>query len=383
MGEVDIRIYDYIEKLERLEKALGAGVSYTIYEPFHLAKKTGGTLQVAINRMARFVGLPETFTVTVVEQAANVAGTIRTGGRGTSAVVAIDPSMCDIDDSNPVLATLAHELTHKVLIDRLLTYGAAPSLDYENEVFTDLAAVYLGFGKLMLNGCETVHTQWNHGARVRQTLTTGYLKRHQLAFIYRLVCAMRNIPRDKFEAGLTRDALDAVEQIEIKYGAYFDAGLNGVAGRERMDRMVQERIDRVDAINDRLESALNKLLTTHIAPLQEAVATAKHQIAATTKHQIAATTDDGHPGQEPHYNPTLKYLENIGYRKRSLATVEHLQQMEPMLRQHLEQCETYVRMAESPGVAPQLPDVKCHVCGTKIRFEKKRERRGWFSWLRV
>lgn len=43
---------------------------------------------------------------------------------------------------------LAHEMAHHYLLSRLVR----PEDETENEMYTDLAAVYLGFGKLMLNG---------------------------------------------------------------------------------------------------------------------------------------------------------------------------------------------------------------------------------------
>jgi hypothetical protein len=76
-----------------------------------------------------------------------------------------------------------------------------------------------------LNGCECQSSQSHiEGGRTVTTthkLRIGYISRDCFAFVYRLVCAMRDIPTGKFLIGLSSDAKGAVSQCGQEYGNWF------------------------------------------------------------------------------------------------------------------------------------------------------------------
>ena len=78
-------------------------------------------------------------------------------------------------DSDKILAILVHEICHNVL--RLYKFPILSGI--ENEIYTDLATIYLGLGKYTLNGHRTVKTRVeNLGFQVNYHKTTskvGYL----------------------------------------------------------------------------------------------------------------------------------------------------------------------------------------------------------------
>ena len=108
---------------------------------------------------------------------------------------------------------LAHELTHHFLINKDIGY---PDID-ENERFTDFATVYLGLGKLTINGYEPISwTIKRVDKQIRYTYKVGYLSQIDMAAIMRRVCTLRKIP--VFVAN--RNLSDNASQLLIK--EYYD-----------------------------------------------------------------------------------------------------------------------------------------------------------------
>jgi hypothetical protein len=87
-------------------------------------------------------------------------------------------------------AVLAHELAHHYLYTKELRL---PTTE-ENEQFTDLATVYLGLGKLTLNGYEPIRwTVQRKGRQVQYSYKVGYLSAHEMAIIMNHICSFRSI----------------------------------------------------------------------------------------------------------------------------------------------------------------------------------------------
>jgi hypothetical protein len=88
-------------------------------------------------------------------------------------------------------AILAHELTHHFLFNKNIGY---PDVK-ENERFTDFATVYLGLGKLTINGYEPISWTVGQGEkRVKYTYKIGYLSQKEMAAIIKKICLFRKIP---------------------------------------------------------------------------------------------------------------------------------------------------------------------------------------------
>jgi hypothetical protein len=77
-----------------------------------------------------------------------------------------------------VCCILAHELCHKFLYTHFIRYEGM-----KNEMLTDCCAVYMGFGRYMINGCYQSYQEGN------RTVTSyiGYLNQYQLNYIHRTV----------------------------------------------------------------------------------------------------------------------------------------------------------------------------------------------------
>lgn len=148
----ELPIEDYTKKLLMLENRVGARTKYKILEPFLLGAENIVMVQNAVRRIAEFVGLQNlSFIVSVARQDDKAGGHVELEHGQSEVFIEISENVAK--SSTAVLATLAHEITHKYLQEQAISVGPGPKHKYENEVFTDIATVFLGLGKLMLNGC--------------------------------------------------------------------------------------------------------------------------------------------------------------------------------------------------------------------------------------
>lgn len=113
------------------------------------------------------------------------------------------------------LATLAHEICHKLLYANNCYF---PDKGEYNETLTDIATIYAGFGKLTINGCEIQTSKTDFFGTQTTTHYTGYLVAHNYITAYKIVCSVNNVPKKDYEAGLDRSKLDTLRYYEgMKY----------------------------------------------------------------------------------------------------------------------------------------------------------------------
>lgn len=210
----------FVDKLILLEQKTGANVHYRVMHPFIAPFHDYVSIQKTAKDIAESIGLTGyTFIVSVAKQKENVGGHIDPSTEGTTVFLEIDSAMMKFPDS--VGATLCHEICHKWLQRN----GIRSSLEIDNEILTDITSVFLGFGKIMLNGCKTENVRYEtipNGTRtITETMRAGYLDRDQLAFAYSLVCAMRKIPSSDFMQGLNAEATDAIRKCNSSFGHHY------------------------------------------------------------------------------------------------------------------------------------------------------------------
>ena len=142
-------IASYIDKLMLLEKRTGAHTTYDLLEPIIPSTNDIVSLHKFTKQIADFMGLHDfTFIVSFATQEENVGGHIEL--RNFEKEVFIEISNKAIPFPEAVAAIICHELAHKWMA----YHGIRATIEIDNEFFTDIATVYLGFGKLMLNGCD-------------------------------------------------------------------------------------------------------------------------------------------------------------------------------------------------------------------------------------
>ena len=105
------------------------------------------SLKSEIERMVLFVGLGTMPVKLSVSTLMNAAAMINMSN--TDCIdITIDSKRLEENHFDTIMATVAHELSHKVLYMNDIWFY--PPLDFENEIYADLATFYLGFGKFTM-----------------------------------------------------------------------------------------------------------------------------------------------------------------------------------------------------------------------------------------
>lgn len=77
------------------------------------------------------------------------------------------------------LCILSHEICHKFMyVNHFRDTGL------KNEYLTDACAIYVGFGQMMLKGCQTISVTHQDDKKITQTNNIGYLEKWQLSYLY-------------------------------------------------------------------------------------------------------------------------------------------------------------------------------------------------------
>jgi len=250
---------DYIEKVIMLERMIGSRVNYNILDPFSLDIGDIREIQAAAKKIACHVGLNDfTFLITICQQKEEVSGNIELSQNPN--VVFIELSDDILKSNDAILATLAHEIAHKYLYVNNITCGKGITHKYENEVLTDITAVFLGLGKLMLNGCESVNVRQERDLISRKTITetlkVGYLNHYQLAFVYSLVCNMRKISSQVYEKGLLAKSIQELCDYKINYSHYFNSQFHEENIKTNLITRLNTSISEIQLILSKIDRSL-------------------------------------------------------------------------------------------------------------------------------
>jgi len=293
-----IHYKDYVDKLILLEEKLGYKVGYEILEPNSVALTSDiVSIQAAAKDIARFLGLGKyRFIVGMTGKDGKVAGEIELRHGLTEVFIELSNNV--VKHTMAIPAVLSHEIMHQYL----LVSGISFSDDHENEVLTDIAAVFLGLGKLMLNGAVTVLKQED----ASYTLKLGYLTREQLAYVYLLVCSMRGIPYTTYEAGLSKDVIALLRQTMNHYKDHFSlavphadySDLHLAVGNSKIVEL-QQQLRAIQVHHDVVKKALEHELEVW----QES-----HNMAKKWLQSIALPDM-----KKEEHNPALRYLRHLRF----------------------------------------------------------------------
>ena len=349
----------HIDKLILLQRRLGANTGYRMLEPFPVCTWDILDVQNAAQKIARFVGVGHyTYIVNIARQDEKVGAHIelQDGQKEVFIEISNDTAKC----GESLLAALSHEISHKVLHLNNIQYSHS---QVENEELTDVAAVFLGLGKLMLNGSECVTTDCTSGETVERTLTLGYLNRSELASIYRLVCSMRNILDSECEQGLSANVVSILRELEDrdKVSLHLDNG-TVIEIKELLREKIREYQTALLAI-DRCLVYINKAGTSAI----EDFLVYSHKQLAGSLHQINTTE----------FDPCLQYLETRKMHQTALQLTQELDDKTSRLRRiesHTNKVANYVEKLGHPFLKPSTEMfgiAKCWNDGTNLRLRRQ------------
>lgn len=107
-------------------------------------------------------------------------------------------------------AILAHEMAHAFLIPK----GVLLEDPNENEMFTDLATVFIGLGKLLLNGLIFVTDEY-----ISEGHMLGYLSPELITYCYERVNTYRSIRGQVIMKSLIPEAKNRITNLQINHDA--------------------------------------------------------------------------------------------------------------------------------------------------------------------
>lgn len=363
---------NYVQKIILLEKRVGTKIGYQMIEPFPLNSKNIIAIQAAAKKIAEFIGLKGlTFIIATAKQKEKTVGHIELKYGEKEVFIEISDGILEFNDA--VLATLAHEITHKYLHVNGISCGIGPVFEYENEILTDITTVFLGLGKLVLNGCECKHVrqeQITNGVNtITQTLKSGYLDRSQMAFVYRLICAMRKIPSRDYERGLSNDSIISLKECEGIYGGYFNSRFNKSDTEERSRESLRSAISDVQLILSDIDRNLLYIQGGCLRPV-EMFLEKTHQRLNGMFLGTQKTVDDNE------YDPCLKFLNAKLSDQATKKLVSEINDYSSELNRYKRSVTKLANDIQTFGDLFQKPNsdmftvVTCRNDGTKLKFPK-------------
>ncbi|MBM4042201.1 MAG: hypothetical protein FJ290_27200 [Planctomycetes bacterium] len=365
-----------VERLGRLQKLMGRTARHEILDPFPLDPHDPIALQAAAKRIADFIGLRGRTIVVVASKLAD-----RQGGRieiepGQDTVF-VDVSVDALGFPTAVLATLAHEVTHKHMQVEGMTPGVLGLWEGDYEVLTDIAGVFLGLGKLMLQGadCQAVSEEPIPGGvrRTTTTLKTGYLGLEQLAFAYLFVCAMRGIPSSVCEAGLFGKPLTTLHACQRQYGRCMDRRFAHPDIREQLADVPRKPILEAQEVLARIDRDLLYLQAACVQPLDAFLDVSHKRLRDMLARLRALAADD-------EVDPCLRFIGAVRLDREMEGRAREARDLSREAARHqraLEPLTSGVQRQGAPFADPAaevFTVVKCRHDGTKLRVRENKPR---------
>ncbi len=193
----------FLDMLITLECQVGEKATYKLMSNNGLFTYSITELNNSVKKMASFIGL-ESYAFIVIPDKLNSSNSGKIE-LGNDREIFISISKETLKNHESTLATLSHEITHKYIQVNSLTNKYK---GLEAEIFTDLTSVYIGFGLLMLEGCEgcnsKIEQQYNGDSTIyEEIIKVGYICADEIAYIYSTICRMRGITKEKMLEGFS------------------------------------------------------------------------------------------------------------------------------------------------------------------------------------
>jgi len=299
----EIKAADYIRKLRILEKRIGATTQYRIMKPFPCNPKDAINLQEAAKQISAFAGLERfSFIVAVARQKEMVGGHIQLEAGRQDVFIEISSQVSRSPEAT--LAVLAHEISHKVLHEQGISLGRGLLAGYQNEILTDITAIFLGLGKLMLNGAEARREAGDGVRRTIEITRTGYLNVRQLAFVYRLVCAMRGVRNREMMSGVAFHARSAIRAYNRFSSRFFDP-------RFRSEEYRRELLLDLRASENRLAEKLHHMREQIRLVKRNVINPSESFLAEAEKNLDALRARMGAISATEIYDPSYRFLDTL------------------------------------------------------------------------
>ena len=200
---IDLSVFEVLKRFCEMESHLPHRDKFKLYNTslrFYLNNDDdlAQTCQSEAENMMNFVGLIGYTPVIKFDNLDNANGSINLN---SSMTVVINLNESVRHDNNAIMATLAHEICHKLLFMNGLYYTNS-LIEEENEVLADLATFYVGFGNHTMNGFyrKTSNAEYR----------SGYLTPKTYGLAYIISCIVNNL--NPFDMKLSEHGMAAIKE---------------------------------------------------------------------------------------------------------------------------------------------------------------------------
>lgn len=353
----DDAVADVLAKLQLLEERV-AELAHKPLAPFQLDPSDPVDLQDAARRLASHVGLGDlTFIVAVAKQSENVGGHVEIRYAQREVFVELDAEL--VRWPTTALTALAHEITHKLLHHHQVWLES----ELDNERLTDIAAIYAGFGAIMLNGCEASEVErYADGSSRRHSIKGGYLDRAELGLAFAALEYLR--PGGNGRQHLEIEAEQAVTFAERKLAGLWPSGELGDAAEQ-----VRESVRAEQAVLAAIAKDVS-YLRDHALPALEAMGAESHRRLAEVLGEVRALAD-GEPGRVSSLRAAGLQLARERARK-SAARGSDLARLRKQTRKAIAALEAHGALPDRSREMFRL--VRCPIDGAKLRIPPDKRR---------
>lgn len=224
-----MNFYDLVYNISFLESKIGHKIKFENFNPNALNScfNSIGYLTIDTNKLneigkiiAEFIGLKNivcNITLGNMNERTGVNISI-----DNSNFVFVEISRNLTNNFEATIAVICHEITHKYLFLNNIVLKD----ELENEILTDICTVYLGLGKLMINGSfsrkETSFIN-EKSERFKNTLTqaTGYLEQYDFIVAYLIISHLRKISFEDVVRGIDDQPLKLLKSCEKQNSLLF------------------------------------------------------------------------------------------------------------------------------------------------------------------
>lgn len=203
-----------LPQLRQLEKELGYNTTYEILDPFKVSRGSITSAKKAAKKIWEFVDLPDIDLIIERDTLEGIAGAINLSKLRSHGVVRIKIDNDVMYYPKELLGTLSHEIMHAYRDIHGLGEVYIPHEGEEK--LTDITGVFVGLGKLLLEGSENIRDSWEGSFEVK----SGHLDLLEVGIVYRLVCAMRNLSVPDIYGGLSPRSTDILLLAEKDISPY-------------------------------------------------------------------------------------------------------------------------------------------------------------------
>lgn len=359
----------FLSLVKFLESEVGHKRQYDLLEPFPLVAKGGKPSIIAIQNAGKIIanhaGLGHlTFIISVTKQEPSKAAHIELQHNSPEVFVELSEDICRYAPA--VLAVLCHEISHKFLHVHGLRYGSMP---IEQEFLTDVAAIYLGMGKIMLNGCQcqSTYTQKKYRETVTttHTLQTGYISRECFAFVYRLICHMRSIPQATAFRGLSDPARKALSACEHEFSNWFRPECTTPEGWNNLAEGLRSTLQERQVWMAKRDWTLRKI-EAEIASLSATVRESHKPLDLAEKRIAGFCQSNG--------TSHIRYLQSLELRELTLEAIETNRKMSSSVLnnwQIVKNIEKYIPFASDSSISQVIC---CPIDRTPLRVPNGKNR---------